>query len=141
MALNTMRITAALNAYPWTRGMLTHRNNAAADYCAVGLLLRYAGVPQSEIECAHDSVTVWERYGELLNSEYGISAFVTVRDIIFANDSAATHEEAIEQVQFVLDGGDLVERSLARRAAAVEALAAARCDPEDDADGRGALLV
>jgi len=141
MALDIMRITAALNAYPWTRGVLTYRNEVAANYCAVGLLLRYAGVPQSEIECANDATTaVWTRYRELLEAEYGITTVATIHGIICANDSAATHEEAIAQVQFVLDGGNLGEPRT-RRAAAAEALAEAQRDLEDDASGCGALLV
>ena len=141
MALDIMRITAALNAYPWTRGTLTYRTGEAADYCAVGLLLRYAGVSQSEIECARDAGTVWARYRELLESEYGITGLTTICDIIMANDSAPTHAEAIEQVQFVLEGGDLNEKLRARRAAAKEAKAvAALLGLEDDGGGCGAVV-
>jgi hypothetical protein len=140
MALDIMRITAALNAYPWTRGALTHRNEVAADYCAVGLLLRYAGVTQSEIAYTHDSTSVWARYRDLLEAEYGITEFETIGNIIRANDTATSHEEAIEQVQFVLDGGDLTEHVHSRQAAALEALGVVvRRGDDDDGTGCGAV--
>ena len=36
MAVDLMRVTAALNAYPWTRGTLTAPGASGARYCAVG---------------------------------------------------------------------------------------------------------
>lgn len=122
MPLDIVKITAALNAYPWTRGTLSMLDGGVPLYCAVGLLLRYAGVPQAEIECAGSSALAWSRHRELLESEYGIIEFETICNIVCANDSATSHEEAIEQVQFVLDGGNITERLRAR--AAAEALAA-----------------
>ena len=101
MALDLVKITAALNAYPWTAGTLTKRTPDAAEYCAVGLLLRFAGVPQEDIACA-SSASGLERYAELLRSEYGITDYSIIRAIIVANDSAATHDEAIRRVQYVL---------------------------------------
>src|SRR5689334_10693847 len=66
MPLDIMKITAALNAYPWTSGALSMRDGESASYCAVGLLLRFAGVPQAEIEGACSAHVVLDRYRELL---------------------------------------------------------------------------
>jgi hypothetical protein len=102
MTLNLARIAAALNAYPWTRGRLTSRaGQAAPQYCAVGLLLRYAGVPQQEVAGVRD---FWARYGGLLQAEYGIPDARTAFLIVAANDSAASHAEAIERVLGVATG-------------------------------------
>jgi len=109
MTCDIVKITAALNAYPWTRGAYSMRQGDNAVYCAVGLLLRFAGVPQADIACAGHSGGIWARYHEILESEYGITEPAMIHSIIQANDSATSHDEAIEQVQFVVDGGDLVE--------------------------------
>ena len=117
MSLDLVRITAALNAYPWTAGTLTHRAESAPRYCAVGLLLRFAGVPQERIACAMGERQLWAAYEELLRFEYGIPDSKTISAIMMANDSARTQEEAIERVQAVLSGdGD--SASMLRRAAA-----------------------
>jgi len=137
MPLDMMKITAALNAYPWTIGALSRRDGGSASYCAVGLLLRYAGVPQAEIECGGPQLVVLHRYRELLESEYGITELKTIRSIIGANDSAASHEQAIEQVQFVLDGGSIAEL-FARQAAS--RVAEAPASVEDDDSCCGALV-
>lgn len=138
MARDIMKITAALNAYPWTRGTFSVREGDNAVYCAVGLLLRYAGVPQAEIACAGPTGVLWDRFHELFESEYGITEPATIDDIIRANDSALSHDEAIEQVQFVLNGGNLRERLRARHAEM--SAAAARQKLEDDGNACGALV-
>ena len=143
MNLDLMRITAALNAYPWIAGTLTHRADGAARYCAVGLLLRFAGVPQERMACAMGEMEVWASHEELLRSEYGISDLRTVRAIIIANDSARTHEEAIERVLSVLSCGDDSASMLKRAAGFVQrrvAPAPLHETGEDDA-GSEALLV
>ena len=138
MPLDIMKITAALNAYPWTSGALSMRDGGSASYCAVGLLLRYAGVPQAEIEGAGSAHVVLDRYRELLQSEYGITELETIGNIIHANDSAASHEQAIEQVQFVLDGGSMAE--LFARQGGIPVVAEAPASVEDDDSGCGALV-
>ena len=140
MALDIVKITAALNAYPWTRGTFSMRYGGSAAYCAVGLLLRYAGVAQSEIECPGTSSVVWDRYRALLESEYGIPDMATITNIVYANDVATSHEQAIEQVQFVLDGGNIAELLRARQAAAEATAAKGRQALEDDGGGCGALV-
>jgi hypothetical protein len=107
MAVDLLRITAALNAYPWIAGTLTARSPDGPRYCAMGLLLRYAGVPQDHMACAAGELEMWDRYGELLRADYGIECRETVRAIILANDSARSHAQAIERVQAVLAGGGL----------------------------------
>ena len=140
MPLDIVKITAALNAYPWTSGAYSIRDGGAAVYCAVGLLLRYAGVAQAEIECAGPSHVVWGRYRELLESEYGITELSMINAIIQANDAATSHEGAIEQVQFVLDGGNIGERLRERLAAAAVLADIARQNIEDDGNACGALV-
>ena len=138
MPHDIVKITAALNAYPWTIGTLSMRRGDHGVYCAVGLLLRYAGVPQAEIECA--GPRLWDRYHELLESEYGITEPATITNIIHANDSARSHEEAIEQVQFVLDGGNLAELLRGRFPIAGMLAATAPQKLEDDGGACGALV-
>ena len=140
MPVDIAKITAALNAYPWTRGTFSIWFGDHAKYCAVGQLLRYAGVPQAEIECAGPAPVVWRRYRELIESEYGITGRA-MTDIIHANDSAMSHEDAIERVQFVLQGGNLAKRFAAQQQAVVDSLAAAAVEGlEDDGGACGALV-
>ncbi len=105
MSLNLPRIAAALNAYPWTSGHLTKRDGTASTtYCAIGALLRYAGVAQDHIACAEKpaGVGLWQLYGQLLQSEYGIPDEQTAWHVMAANDSASSQAEAIERVLRVL---------------------------------------
>ena len=139
MSLDMVRITAALNAYPWTSGALTMRDGDNAWYCSVGLLLRYAGVAQAEIECAGLPHVLMARYGELLESEYGITEVETITAIIHANDLAASHEKAIEQVQFVLAGVSIAE--LFASQAGVQMLSAEDSPIVEDEDGGCGALV
>jgi hypothetical protein len=140
MALDIMKITAALNAYPWTSGTLTIRRVGAPKYCAVGLLLRYAGVPQQEIECAVSSTEAWARFHGLLESEYGIADYATICAIIMANDSAATHEQAIERVQNTLSGESDPMSAWVRRAAGLKGPEASDSSPETEGDdGNGCI--
>jgi hypothetical protein len=104
MAVDLMKVTAALNAYPWTTGELTSLDGGIARYCAVGLMLRYAGVPQEQIARTSTTGADWSESREVLQREYGIDDDATVTTIIMANDSAETQEQAIERVQAVLAG-------------------------------------
>ena len=105
MTLNLMRIEAALNAYPWTPGTLTTRERDAR-YCAVGIMLRYAGVAREHIGCAvmWDSRRLWSLYGGLLRAEYGVPDEQAMIAIMAANDSSQSHAEAIDRVRRVLSG-------------------------------------
>lgn len=138
MPLDIAKITAALNAYPWTRGAYSVRDIGSASYCAVGLLLRYAGIAQAEIECSGPPNVMLARYRELLEREYGITELATITQIIRANDFATSHEQAIEWVQSVLEGGSIED--LVRIRAAGEALATEVRSLEDDGSGCGALV-
>src|SRR5918912_486146 len=86
MTPDLMRIAASLNAYPWTAGTLTAIDNAAPRYCALGLLLRYAGVPQEHLASA-DEGELWKQYGDILRLEYGIPNEQTAFSIMAANDT------------------------------------------------------
>lgn len=133
MPADLMKITAALNAYPWTAGTLTRRDGGGTPrYCALGLLLRYAGVARDQLACAQHSSETWTRHRRLLQSEYGISDYATVCAIIVANDTASSHEQAIARVQQVLgDGLDAI---------AVLRTCAARRPPAGPAGGGEAAL-
>ena len=139
MPLDIAKITAALNAYPWMRGAYSIRGIGGASYCAVGLLLRYAGVAQNEIACSVSPHDILARYRELLECEYGITDPTTIIQIILANDAATTHEQAIEWVQSVLDGGNLAD--LVRDRDAAERLAAEARSLEDGGSCSGALVM
>jgi hypothetical protein len=104
MTPDLMRIAAALSAYPWTAGTLTTIENAAPRYCALGLLLRYAGVPQEHLARADSAGNLWSLYGNLLRSEYGIPNEQTAISIMAANDTARSHADAIERVLGILTG-------------------------------------
>ena len=105
MAPNLDRITAALNAYPWMAGALTAPGSAGPRYCAIGMLLRYAGVAREELSCARPVTDVWLRHRALLASEYGIGDCMTAMAIVAANDGADSHAEAIARVQAAVTGG------------------------------------
>ena len=151
MSLNLERIAAALNAYPWVAGTLTSRGSTGVPrYCAIGLLLRYAGVPQEQMACGHGSPAGLRQHLPLLEAEYGIADWDTAGAIIEANDSATSHEEAIERVQRVLTCepaermramSDIIERGDRPQSAADRgAQAHARAGPEHE-DGSGLLAV
>jgi hypothetical protein len=147
MPVHLDRVAAALSAYPWTPGTLTTAV-AAPRYCAVGALLRYAGVAQDHIACADGpggaGGRLWLRYGRLLAAEYGIDGPATIGLIMAANDTARSHAEATERVLGVLSGA-LNSGAIARLAAgaagqkaAADAAAAWGQEPDDDA---GALAL
>ena len=104
MTPNLMRIEAALNAYPWTTGTFTARNGSEVRYCAIGMLLRYAGVTESHIDlaCNRGVVEFWSYYRPLLERDYGISGPEQVHAIMVANDGATSHDEAVRRVRWVL---------------------------------------
>lgn len=104
MTPNLMRIEAALNAYPWTAGSFATTSGGSTRYCAVGMLLRYAGVSAEHIDlaCNRGAVAFWEYYRALLQRDYGISQPEQIHAIMVANDGADTHEDALERVRFVL---------------------------------------
>lgn len=139
MPLDLPRIAVALNAYPWTPGRLTRRGKTApTTYCAIGALLRYAGVAQEHIACADGSTgaNLWNRYGPLLQSEYGLPDERTAWHVMVANDSANSQGEAIERVLGVLTGAIDLD-TLMREAAGLKPTPAPETawasEPDDDA--------
>jgi hypothetical protein len=131
MALDLDKITAALNAYPWIPGRLVSCQPDAPRYCAVGLLLRYAGIANERIVSADDIQIAWPRYKDIFRSEYGIENITTILTIVCANDQAKTHDEAIRLVQAALISGR-VPRPAALVAEIIES-----CDDE----GSGSLAL
>ena len=139
MTLDLMKITAALNAYPWIAGTLTARGSQGAAYCAVGLLLRYAGVTHEEI--ARAAADPWTRYEDLLRADYGIEDRETLAAIMFANDTADSHEEAIARVQRLLDGSTAREALFRRLGIAVEGAGSYEPPSAMNDDGPGSLAA
>jgi hypothetical protein len=97
MPRSLLAVADALNAYAWTRGTLTDGPEHASRYCAVGALLRYAGVPRDRIANGTD-VSLDSIFGPLLRAKYGISGAETLRGIMAANDGAQSQAEAIWRV-------------------------------------------
>lgn len=112
---NLDRIAAALNAYPWARGCLTSLIGGTPHYCAVGGLLRYAGVSFDEIrESSGSPSAVWRTFADRLQEEYDIGDAQTLRFIMIANDSSPSREAAVARVLGVLDGSvDLLSDRMA----------------------------
>jgi hypothetical protein len=99
------KVTVALNAYPWTRCQLTGGDDRAPAYCAVGALLRYAGVPHDRIGYDVEATTgVAAVFDRVLGTDYGISGPGMAGRIMAANDSARSRPEAIRRVLCVLSG-------------------------------------
>jgi hypothetical protein len=76
---------------------MTEGPDLAASYCAVGALLRYAGVPRAQIRNAM-MVSLDEVYGPLLRARYGIAGDDTLLAMMAANDGADSRAEAIWRV-------------------------------------------
>ncbi len=104
MTPNLMRIEAALNAYPWTAGAFAATSGDTTRYCAVGMLLRYAGVSPEHIDvaCNRGAVQFWDYYRALLERDYGIAGPEQIHAIMVANDGADSHEDALERIRWVL---------------------------------------
>lgn len=104
MTPNLMRIEAALNAYPWTAGAFAATTGDATRYCAVGMLLRYAGVTREHIDvaCNRGAVQFWDYYRALLARDYGIAGPEQIHAIMVANDGADSREEALDRIRWVL---------------------------------------
>ena len=140
-SLDLPKIAAALNAYPWTPGLLTSCGRVPT-YCAIGAMLRYAGVAQDHIAAANGPA-FWSLYGPLLQSEYGIPDIETAGHVMAANDSASSQAEAIDQVLGVLTGTIDFETIMRKQAGIKPAPAAEpswKAEPEDDT-GSLALVV
>jgi hypothetical protein len=96
-------ITAAMNAYAWTRHGPVQGPDQAPSYCALGALLRHAGVPHARIfEATIGSLT--GAYDPLLRAKYGISGADTVLRIVRVNDGAQSRADAIWRVLGLVSG-------------------------------------
>jgi hypothetical protein len=103
MPRNLQAITAAMNAYHWTQGQMSEGPDHAASYCAIGALLRYAGVPRARIANG-TVVSLAEVYGPLLRAKYGILGADILRAIMAANDGAQSRAEATWRVLGLVAG-------------------------------------
>jgi hypothetical protein len=102
--IDFIKVEAALNAYPWPAAAFERDACPEPVYDAVGLLLRYAGVPQAEIQ-ALTMGSLWRRYGALLTQEYGIPDESVFYIILCANDSGYdTQADAVAAVLNALRG-------------------------------------
>lgn len=96
-------IATAMEAYTWTRGKLTEGPDDAPSYCAVGALLRHAGVPRARI--ARGSVaSLLTEYAPLLRARYGISDADLVSQIVAANDGSVSRAQATWRVLGLASG-------------------------------------
>ncbi len=104
MPRDLRRIAAALNAYPWTRGQMSDGHAAAPAHCAVGALLRDAGVSTERLG---DTTVVWAElrtvYAPILQHEYGISGFEPLV-IGNLNDTSRSRPEAVRRILCALSG-------------------------------------
>src|SRR5688500_16837566 len=76
---------------------------AAPSYCAIGALLRHAGVPHDCVmQAAIASFT--GAYDSLLKAKYGISGADTVLGIVAANDEARSRADATWRVLGLVSG-------------------------------------
>jgi hypothetical protein len=90
--LNIEKIEAALNAQPLCQYDLT-RSNGATQRCAIGAMLAYAGVPdetlrEADLDGADSPMGIWERWGDVLKREYGLTNSMEVAEITAHNDTA-----------------------------------------------------
>jgi hypothetical protein len=95
-------ITAAINAYAWTTDGPVRGPEHAPSYCAIGALLRHAGVPHDRIlEATVASLS--GAYDSLLQDKYGITA-EKVLGIIAVNGGAQSRADAIWRVLGLVSG-------------------------------------
>jgi hypothetical protein len=86
-----------MEAYTWTRGTFTEGPDDAPSYCAMGALLRHAGVPRARIAEA-PLLSLLREYVPILRARYGISDTDVVHHIMVANDRSASQAEATWRV-------------------------------------------
>jgi len=95
-------VASALSAYPWTRFWLIRWRDVHEEprYCAMGALLRFAGVHPDDIVLADllGAIDFWKQWGPLLSSEYGVPGFQSAHRIVTLNDSATTQAEATGKI-------------------------------------------
>lgn len=95
-------ITAAMNAYAWTRHGPVQGPEHAPSYCAIGALLRHVGVPHDSILPATGAALAGE-YDSLLQAKYGICAADVLR-IIWTNGEAQSRADATWRVLGLASG-------------------------------------
>jgi hypothetical protein len=96
-------IAAAMNAYEWTTDGPVQGPAHAPSYCAIGALLRHAGVPHECIVQAASASLAGE-CDPLLKAKYGISDPDTVFRIILTNGQARSRADATWRVLGLVSG-------------------------------------
>jgi hypothetical protein len=96
-------IAAAMNAYQWTKYGPVQGPEHAPSYCAIGALLRHAGVPHECIVQAA-SASLGGECDPLLKAKYGISDPDTVLRIIMSNGEAGSRADATWRVLGLVSG-------------------------------------
>jgi hypothetical protein len=96
-------VAAAMNAYEWTKHGPVQGSEDAPSYCAIGALLRHAGVPHGCIMQAAMASLDGE-YDSLLKAKYGISDAGTVLRIILTNGEARSRADATWRVLGLVSG-------------------------------------
>jgi hypothetical protein len=105
-------ITAAMNAYSWTKHGPVQGPDCAPSYCAIGALLRHAGVPH---ECVMQAaVAALEGDDSLLQAKYGVSGADAVLRIVMTNGHAQSQADATWRVLGLVSGTRESENSVAR---------------------------
>lgn len=90
--LELARIDTALHSYEWNKLAWSRpRHGGGYSHCAVGMLLRDAGVdPEALTRVGTD---VWERFGPLLRREYGLPGPEAVDQLVAVNSHYDSREE------------------------------------------------
>jgi hypothetical protein len=96
-------IAAAMDAYEWTKYGPVQGPAHAPSYCAIGALLRHAGIPHCCIVEAAGAALDGE-YDSLLKAKYGISDGGTVLQIILTNGKARSRADATWRVLGLVSG-------------------------------------
>ncbi len=101
-----------MDAYSWTRHGPVQGPAHAPSYCAIGALLRHAGVPHDGIFLGTAAALAGE-YDSLLHAKYGVSGADVLR-IIWANDEAQSRADATWRVLGLVSGTRQVDEPLPR---------------------------
>lgn len=93
---NLRAVADAVLEHPWTRGHLITWFADVPAYCALGAMLRAAGVAPAQIARAEglDAHTFWNEWGPVLEKRYGLPNLHSAHRIVTLNDAARSRAEA-----------------------------------------------
>ena len=94
---NLRAVADAVLEHPWTRGHLITWFADVPAYCALGAMLRAAGVAPAQIARADglDAHTFWDEWGPVLEKRYGLPNLHSAHRIVTLNDAARSRAEAV----------------------------------------------